>query len=54
MATPEVSGAAALVLAPDRTLTPWQVRAKLLAGADPSTGSSGKVAAAAASTSSAR
>jgi large repetitive protein len=44
MATPEVSGAAALVLGQDPTLTPWQIREKLLAGADPVPGLAGKVA----------
>jgi subtilisin family serine protease len=44
MATPEVSGAAALVLTKDPTLTPWQVRSKLMAGADQVAGLQGKVA----------
>jgi subtilisin family serine protease len=43
MATPEVSGAAALLLSQDDTLTPWQVRAKLIAGADQVAGLKGKV-----------
>ena len=43
MATPEVAGAAALVLSQDETLTPWQVRAKLMAGADRVDGLKGKV-----------
>ena len=43
MATPEVAGAAALVLSHDLTLTPWQVRAKLMAGADRVDGLKGKV-----------
>ena len=43
MATPEVAGAAALVLSHDSTLTPWQVRAKLMAGADRVDGLKGKV-----------
>src|SRR4051794_19442099 len=43
MATPEVAGAAALVLSGDATLTPWQVRGKLLAGADPVPGLANKV-----------
>src|SRR3954447_6375114 len=44
MATPEVAGAAALVLSADSTLTPWQVRGKLLAGADPVASLANKVA----------
>jgi subtilisin family serine protease len=44
MATPEVSGAAALVLTKDPTLAPWQVRAMLMAGADQVPGLDGKVA----------
>jgi hypothetical protein len=44
MATPEVSGAAALVLTKDPTLAPWQVRAMLMAGADQVPGLHGKVA----------
>jgi subtilisin family serine protease len=44
MATPEVAGAAALVLSQDSTLTPWQVRSKLMAGADQVPGLTGKVA----------
>jgi Subtilase family len=44
MATPEVAGAAALVLTGDDKLSPWQVRAKLMAGADPVQGLTGKVA----------
>jgi hypothetical protein len=44
MATPEVSGAAALVLGQKPTLTPWQIREKLLAGADLVPGLVGKVA----------
>jgi subtilisin family serine protease len=44
MATPEVAGAAALVLSRDPALSPWQVRAKLLAGADQVAGLKGKVA----------
>jgi subtilisin family serine protease len=44
MATPEVAGAAALLLGQDPALTPWQVRAKLMAGADPVEGLHGKVA----------
>jgi subtilisin family serine protease len=44
MATPEVSGAAALVLTQHPELTPWQVRAMLMAGADQVPGLQGKVA----------
>jgi subtilisin family serine protease len=44
MATPEVAGAAALLLSRDSTLTPWQVRSKLMAGADQVPGLQGKVA----------
>jgi subtilisin family serine protease len=44
MATPEVAGAAALLLSRDVALTPWQVRAKLMAGADPVADLKGKVA----------
>ena len=44
MATPEVSGAAALVLGQNSALTPWQIREKLLAGADPVPALEGKVA----------
>jgi thermitase len=44
MATPEVAGAAALMLSADGSLTPWQVRAKLMAGVDPVPALAGKVA----------
>jgi Subtilase family len=44
MATPEVAGAAALVLSHDDTLSAWQVRAKLMEGADQVDGLKGKVA----------
>ena len=44
MATPEVAGAAALVLSANPGLTPWQVREMLMTGADPVAGLDGKVA----------
>ena len=44
MATPEVTGAAALVWSANPDLTPWQVRSVLMAGADQVPGLQGKVA----------
>src|SRR3954451_988690 len=44
MATPEVTGAAALVLGQDPALTPYQLREKLLASAHPVAGLEDKVA----------
>jgi subtilisin family serine protease len=43
MATPEVSGAAALVLDQDPSLTPWQLREKLMSSVDKVAGLEGKV-----------
>src|SRR3954452_13502008 len=46
MATPEVAGAAALVLGKYPALTPWQARGMLIAGADHVAGLQGRVASA--------
>ena len=45
MATPHVSGAAALLLSQDASLTPWQVTTMLVGSADPVAALQGKVAA---------